>query len=82
MTQKVEAIYENGLLKPLEALALPEGQRVLVTIEPQAEQLSPDEILALARRVYEGLSEEEIAEIEAIALDRSNFMQPERESAD
>jgi predicted DNA-binding antitoxin AbrB/MazE fold protein len=82
MTQKVEAIYENGLLKPLEALALPEGQRVLVTIEPQAEQLSPDEILALARRVYEGLSEEEIAEIEAIALDRSNFMRPERESAD
>jgi predicted DNA-binding antitoxin AbrB/MazE fold protein len=82
MPQKVEAIYENGLLKPLEALALPEGQRVLVTIEPQAEQLSPDEILALARRVYEGLSEEEIAEIEAIALDRSNFMRPERESAD
>lgn len=82
MPQKVEAIYENGLLKPLEALALPEGQRVLVTIEPQAEQLSPDEILALARRVYEGLSEEEIAEIEAIALDRSTFMRPERESAD
>jgi len=82
MPQKVEAIYENGLLKPLEALALPEGQRVLVTIEPQEEQLSPDEILALARRVYEGLSEEEIAEIEAIALDRSTFMRPERESAD
>jgi hypothetical protein len=46
------------------------------------ERLSPDEILDLAHQVYEGLSDEEIAEIEAIALDRTNFMRPEHESVD
>jgi len=79
MTRKVPAVYEQGVLKPLEPLALPEGQRVTVTVEPVEEQLSPDEILDLAHQVYEGLSDEEIAEIEAIALDRTNFMRPERE---
>jgi predicted DNA-binding antitoxin AbrB/MazE fold protein len=82
MTRKVPAVYEQGVLKPLEPLALPEGQRVTVTVEPVEERLSPDEILDLAHQVYEGLSDEEIAEIEAIALDRTNFMRPEREPAD
>ncbi len=75
MTQRVEAIYEDGVLKPLQPVQLPEHQRVLLAIRPLP-QLSPDEILELAQQVYAGLSEEEIAEIEAIALDRSNFMKP------
>lgn len=82
MTRKVEAVYEKGLLRPLEPLTLPEGQRVTVTVEVVEERLSPEEILHLAQQVYAGLSEEEITEIEAIALDRSNFLRPERESAD
>jgi predicted DNA-binding antitoxin AbrB/MazE fold protein len=82
MTRKVPAVYEKGLLRPLEPLTLSEGQRIIVTIETAEEPLSPDEILALAQQVYAGLSEAEITEIEAIALDRSNFMRPERESAD
>ncbi len=40
--------------------------------------LSPDEMLELAAHVYDGLSGEEIAEIEEIILDRSNFF-PERD---
>ncbi|MGI8884019.1 MAG: AbrB/MazE/SpoVT family DNA-binding domain-containing protein [Pyrinomonadaceae bacterium] len=32
-----------------------------------------NEILKLAENIYEGLSEEDIEEIEKIALDRSNF---------
>jgi predicted DNA-binding antitoxin AbrB/MazE fold protein len=41
--QKAEAIYENGVLRPLTALLdLTEGQRVLVTVEPVA-QLDPAE---------------------------------------
>lgn len=75
MTQKVEAIYEDGVLKPLTPLQLPERQRVILAIRPLP-QLDPDEILELAHQVYAGLSDEEIAEIEAIALDRSNFMRP------
>jgi len=34
MTRVVEAIYEDGVLKPVEALELREQQRVRVTIEP------------------------------------------------
>ena len=36
-------------------------------------RLTPDEILGLAAQVYAGLSTEEIADVEKIALDRSNF---------
>lgn len=34
MTKIVEAIYSHGVLEPLEALELPEKQRVRLTIEP------------------------------------------------
>ena len=33
MSQQVEAVYENGLLRPLEPLALEERQRVTISIE-------------------------------------------------
>lgn len=36
-------------------------------------KMTPDEILGLAAQVYAGLSEQEIADVEKIALDRSNF---------
>lgn len=38
-----------------------------------APKMTPDEILGLAAQVYAGLSEQEIADVEKIALDRSNF---------
>jgi predicted DNA-binding antitoxin AbrB/MazE fold protein len=70
MARVIDAIYENGTLKPLETLNLPEHQRVRITIhEPIVE--SPDETLAAWHQVYEGCAEEEIAQIEAIALDRA-----------
>lgn len=78
MTQKVEAIYEDGVLKPLQPLALAEHQRVSVTIDELPAAEGPEEMLKAWEQVYEGLSDEEIAEIEAIILDRSNFMRPER----
>jgi len=34
MTKVVEAIYEDGVLTPLEEIELPERQRVRLTIEP------------------------------------------------
>ena len=74
MSQAVEAIYERGVLRPLQPLELAEGQRVAISLEPVA--LSPEEMQALASRVYEGLTDEEIDEVEAIALDRSNFVRP------
>ncbi|MDQ3813825.1 MAG: antitoxin family protein [Armatimonadota bacterium] len=74
MTQTIEAVYEQGVLKPLQPIDLMEGQRVALSVEPLA--ATPEETAAQLRewqKVYEGLSEQEIAEVETIALDRSNF---------
>ena len=35
MSQTIQAIYEDGVLKPLEELILGEHQRVQVTVDPQ-----------------------------------------------
>ena len=76
MARVIDAIYENGTLKPLETLDLPEHQRGRITIhEPIVE--SPDETLEAWHQVYEGCTAEDIAQIEAIALDWSRFMQQE-----
>lgn len=58
------AVYEHGTLRPLAPIDLAEGERVEVTVERVKAPLSPEEFLALARSVYEGLSDEEIDEIE------------------
>ena len=73
MTQTIEAIYQNGIFKPLNPVSeeIAEGETVEIIIKDK--RLSPDEMLKLAGQVYEGLSEEDIEEIERIALDRSNF---------
>lgn len=36
MRQKVEAIYENGILRPLQPLNLKESDRVYLTVSPNA----------------------------------------------
>lgn len=35
MSQMIQAIYEDGVLKPLEKLMLGEHQQVQITVEPQ-----------------------------------------------
>lgn len=37
MTRNVEAVYEHGILRPLEPLDLPENERVTVTIQDHLE---------------------------------------------
>lgn len=73
MTQTIEAIYQNGMFKPLAPVPeeITEGKTVEITISEIG--VSPEEMLELAGKVYEGLSEEDIDEIEKIALDRTNF---------
>ncbi len=34
MSLQIEAVYENGILKPAQDLPFAEGQRVVVTIQP------------------------------------------------
>jgi predicted DNA-binding antitoxin AbrB/MazE fold protein len=77
MTQVFDAIYEHGTFRPLGAIGpgLTEGQQVRVTLEVD----TPDDILTLAAKVYDGLTDTEIAAVEKIALDRSSFFaRPDR----
>ncbi len=73
MGQAIEAVYEKGAFRPLssEDLRLAEGQRVRLIVEESLKE--DDNPLSLAAKVYEGLSDQEIDEIEKIALDRSHF---------
>jgi len=72
MEQMLEAVFENGTFRLLEpsAVALVDGQHVRLTVETE---VTPDDVLALAERVYDDLSEEEIDEVERISLDRRMF---------
>ena len=74
MAITIEATYEQGTFKPTKPVALAEGQRVCLSVEPMAMTREQAEAqLAEWHKVYEGLSAEDIAEVEDIALDRSNF---------
>jgi len=78
MAQIISAIYENGVLKPLEAIDLKEHSKVYITIEIEEERKKKvGEILALIRKSREGLSEEELSIIESSRLDKTLFF-PER----
>ena len=74
-TRRVAAVFEGGVLKPLEPLDLPEHQRVeiVVTVPQALETPSPEQLLAAWQLVYRGLSDADIAEVERIALDREHF---------
>jgi predicted DNA-binding antitoxin AbrB/MazE fold protein len=71
MMQVCEAIYENGLFRPVAPVEpdLREGQHVRLVVETD----SPEDILRMAAAVYEGLSPEDVDGVERIALDRSAF---------
>ena len=73
MTQTLEAVFEDGSFKPVDNGSLPfaEGQRVKLTVEAPTE--TQDDLLVLAGKVYEGLSDKDIDEVERIALDRGSF---------
>lgn len=76
MERVLEAVYRKGVLTPLEPLELPEDEHVMITVHvPMPEE--PDEALLAWQQVYAGLSEEDVVEVERIALDRSHFMRQE-----
>lgn len=72
MKQTLEAIYENGVFRPLKSLKLSEGQQVWLMVETNLE-CTPEAMLNLAAQVYQGLATEQVDEIEQIALNRRNF---------
>ncbi len=72
MRQTIKARYHDGVLQPLEPLALADNAEVQVTVET-ATPVSAEEILQRAAGVYQGLTVEQIAQVESIALDRQHF---------
>jgi len=72
MRKTIKARYHHGVLQPLEPLTLADEAEVQVTVEIEV-PVSTDEILQRAARVYHGLAAEEVAQVEAIALDRRHF---------
>jgi len=76
-TQSLDAVFNNGVFRPItpQDVSIYEGQKVRLSIETTAlsDDLSDNNILKLATSVYEGLSEQQIDEIEQIALNRSPF---------
>lgn len=72
MHETLDAVYENGVFRPLGHPAVAEDKRVRLRVEPAC-SVPPQDLLDLAAKVYEGLSEEEIDEVERIALDRGSF---------
>ncbi len=63
MSETIEAVYEKGLFRPTAVLheTLRDGQRVRLIIETDSATATP---LDLALHVYDGLSEQEIDEVE------------------
>lgn len=72
MRQTIKARYHDGVLQPLEPLTLANDAEVQVTVETET-AVSAEDILQRAARVYKGFTAEEIAHVEAIALDRQHF---------
>jgi predicted DNA-binding antitoxin AbrB/MazE fold protein len=73
MTQTLDAVFKDGSFKPLKNGSLPfaEGQRVKLTVETPTE--TQGDLIEMAAQVYDGLNEEEVNEVERLALDRDSF---------
>ena len=72
--ESVEAIYEDGAFRPTSPIdaQLAEGQHVhlSVRVDAPASEVDP---LAMLTDFWEGLSEDDVREIESIILDRDNW---------
>jgi predicted DNA-binding antitoxin AbrB/MazE fold protein len=60
MKKSVEAIYENGVFRPLEPVDLPEHQRVQVTVTDEGEWLDRDYIQWAASQVQGTVSLDDV----------------------
>jgi predicted DNA-binding antitoxin AbrB/MazE fold protein len=69
---ELDAVYQEGVFRPVVSPALPDGAHVHLVIEtPPSVDTDPLQLVGL---VYDGLTPAEVAEIETIAFDRSRFL--------
>jgi predicted DNA-binding antitoxin AbrB/MazE fold protein len=78
MSQQVDAIYESGVLRPLEPLALPDQARVKLTIEAEA----GCELVEQTTGVNEGESGDQLTGAELLKLASVHAPPPEFFDAD
>ncbi|MEK7288840.1 MAG: antitoxin family protein [Planctomycetota bacterium] len=71
MAKTIEAVFEDGVFKPISPITLSEHKRVTLVIKNNKEKTPY--ILSVASMVYEGLSSNDIKDIEELAFDRSGF---------
>ncbi len=76
MIDIIEAVYEKGVFRPVNIPELSEGQAVRIILDNIKE--NTDDILELAAHVYEGLSVQDINEVEQIAFNRSEFFEEKK----
>jgi predicted DNA-binding antitoxin AbrB/MazE fold protein len=72
MKEEIQAVFENGMFRPLRPPCVREGEAVTLVVR-SIDDAEPDSLLATARAVYEGLSEQEVTEVETLALERKTF---------
>lgn len=83
MSRMIDANYENGVFRPLAEVPVKEGERVALCLAERDDM--PSRLSAETEawaHVYDGLSDEEIEEIEKIALNRSSFHRAARSRLD
>ncbi len=71
MAKTIEAVFEDGVFKPISPITLSEHKRVTLIVNDKKEKTPY--ILSVASMVYEGLSPSDIKDIEELAFDRSGF---------
>lgn len=72
MRQTIKARYHDGVLQPLEPLALSDDAEVQVTVETEV-SVSAEEVLRRAAQVYQGFTADDIRQVETIVFDRRHF---------
>ena len=76
MKATVEAVYQDGVFRPVYRPNLAEGERVRLVFE-KAPKPSPDRVLQLAAAVYDGASPQDLADLEEMSRRRDLF--PDRQ---
>jgi predicted DNA-binding antitoxin AbrB/MazE fold protein len=70
MNQTIEAIYEDGVFKPVEKISvkIEEGEKVILVIK--SEDHVEETGISLTEKYFKGLSEEDIDKVITHALDQ------------
>jgi predicted DNA-binding antitoxin AbrB/MazE fold protein len=81
MKQPIAVVYENGALRPEQPLPFDEHQRLWVTIQEakgpgRTEEEDTGLTLPAWCNVYEGLSDDEVADLEKVILQRADLTRP------